>query len=207
MSKLTTETTVKTYLGFSGDRNDSLIGALIEDVSYRVADYCDRVFEEEANKVEYPVGGTGVLMLKNYPITSIASIYEDSERSFGAGTLVNSSEYYSAGDAAKRGLVIREASWKRELSGSYHNRWLPGIDIIKVTYTGGYSVGLTGYTAVPEALSRLVAKQVAYLFNRRKALGISSASGGEGSQSFISDYDFLPEVKKGLQAYRRLTAT
>ena len=206
MSQLTSKARVKSYLDFSGTGEDTLIDILIELVSARVADYCDRTFEQETNRVEYPFGGTGVLHMKLFPITSITSIHEDSERAFGSGTLVDSTEYYCAGDAADRGLIIREASWKRELTGSYHNTWLRGIDIIKVTYSGGYAV-TSGVTGVPDDLQRVIAQQVAYLYNRRTALGITSVSGGEGSQSFTGDYEFLPEVKRGLQKYRRLTAS
>tara|TARA_R100000664_G_C2759128_1_gene148593 strand:+ start:3379 stop:3999 length:621 start_codon:yes stop_codon:yes gene_type:complete len=206
MSQLTSKERVKAYLDFSGSGEDSLIDVLIELVSARVSDYCDRKFEQESGRVEYPVGGTNILQMKLFPITSIASIHEDSERAFGASTLVDSSEYYSAGDAKERGLIIREASWKRELTGSYHNTWLPGIDIIKVTYTGGYAVS-SGVTGVPNDLQRVIAQQCAYLYNRRNALGINSVSGGEGSQSFTGDYEFLPEVKRGLQKYRRLTTS
>jgi len=206
MSQLTSKARVKSYLDFTGTGEDTLIDILIELVSARVADYCDRTFEQESDRVEYPSGGTGLLKMKLFPITSITSIYEDAQRAFGSGTLVASTEYYSSGDAAAKGLIIRKSSWRRELAGTYDNLWLAGLDIVKVTYSGGYAVA-SGVTGVPDDLQRVIAQQVAYLFNRRTALGINSVSGGEGSQSFTGDYEFLPEVKKGLQRYRRITAS
>ena len=205
MSQLTSKERVKSYLDFSGTGEDTLIDILIELVSARVSDYCDRKFEQESGRVEYPVGGTNILKMKLYPITSIASIKEDAEREFGSGTELAASEYYCSGDAAENGLILRAASFRRELSGVIHNTWLGGMDIIKVTYSGGYAVS-SGVTGVPNDMQRVVAQQVAYLYNRRTALGITSVSGGEGSQSFTGDYEFLPEVKRGLQKYRRLTA-
>ena len=84
MSQLTSKERVKAYLDFSGSGEDSLIDVLIELVSARVSDYCDRKFEQESGRVEYPVGGTNILQMKLFPIISIASIHEDSERAFGA---------------------------------------------------------------------------------------------------------------------------
>ena len=83
MSQLTSKERVKSYLDFSGTGEDTLIDILIELVSARVSDYCDRKFEQESGRVEYPVGGTNILKMKLYPITSIASIKEDAEREFG----------------------------------------------------------------------------------------------------------------------------
>ena len=204
MTQLTSKARVKSYLDFSGTGEDSLIDILIELVSARVEDYCDRVFSEETGRIEYPSGGTGILSLKLFPITSITSIHEDADRDFDSGSLVDSTEYYAD---TERSLVIRKASWRREVTGNYGlNKWLQGLNIIKVVYNGGYTV-TDGVTGVPADLQRLVAQQVAYLYDRRRSLGMSSASGGEGSQSYVDDYEFLKDVKAGLQKYRRVTAS
>ena len=193
-------------MNFSGSGEDTLIDEIIEQVSGEIEFYCDRLFAAQSGRVEYPSGGTELLSLKLFPITSVTSIYEDTEREFGAGTLIDSSNYYAGGDYGERGVVIKSNSWRKELSGIYRtNFWLKGPNVIKVTYSGGYTV-TSGVAGVDSNLKKAVARQCAYLWDRRMNLGTASASGGDGSASFIGAYDLLPNVKRDLQPYRRLNA-
>ena len=203
-TQLISKAELKTYLDFSGTGEDNLLDEIIEHVSAQIEVYCDRLFAEETDRNEYPRGGTDALHLKLFPITSINTIKEDPQRQFGANTLVDDSEYYSAGDAGARGLVIRQSTWRRELSGQASIKWIGGADTIQVIYTGGYTV-TSGVTAVPDDLKKAVIRQASYLWDRRATLGTVSASGGDGSASFICSYDLLPEVKTSLQPYRRLS--
>ncbi len=205
-TKLVSKAELKTYLNFSGTGEDTLLDEIIEHVSSEIEFYCDRLFAAEAGRVEYPSGGTELLSLKLFPITSVASIYEDAEREFGSGTLLDSSNYYVGGDYAARGYVIRSNTWRRELSGVARSVfWIKGPNVIKVTYSGGYTV-TDGVAAVPDSLKKTVLRQCAYLWDRRMNLGTASASGGDGSASFIGAYDLLPNVKRDLQPYRRINA-
>lgn len=202
-TKLISSSELKTYLDFSGTGSDSLLDELIEHASSQIEVYCDRLFSAETGRVEYPIGGFNALHLKLYPITTITSIYEDAQRAFGSGTLVAAAEYYSSGDAGNKGLVIRKANWRRELYPDTTSRWINGRDVLKVTYDAGYTVA-SGVTAVPDDLKKACIRQVSYLYDRHRGLGTTSASGGDGSASFIGGYDLLAEVTAVLQKYRRV---
>lgn len=204
-TKLISNSELKTYLDFTGTGEDTLLDEMIENVSAQFELYCDRLFAEETGRVEYPLGGTNTLKLKLFPITTITSIYEDPQRTFGANTLIDSSEYYGAGDVGTMGWIIRQSTWRREFSGAASLKWLNGLDVVKVTYTGGYTV-TAGITAAPDQVKKACIRQCSYLWDRRATLGTTSASGGDGSSSFLGAYDLLPEVKASLQAYRRLMA-
>ena len=110
-TQLVSKSDLKTYLNFSGSGEDTLLEEIIEHVSAEVEAYCDRLFAAQVDRIEYPTGGSELLSLKLFPITSVATIHEDAEREFGSGTLIDSSNYYVGGDYAERGIVIKSGNF------------------------------------------------------------------------------------------------
>ncbi len=77
----------------------------------------------------------------------------------------------------------------------------------RVTYTGGYILPGTSPTgnqiALPDDLEQVCIEQVAYWYQRRSQLGLSSVSNGDTTvQQFVSS-DLLPQVQAVLSHYER----
>src|SRR3990167_2265935 len=125
---LTTLAAVKAFKGISATDQDAEITRLITVVSEYLTRYCRRTFDQNATLVEYHSGTSGqtTLRLDRPPINSIASIYDDPERAYGASTLVAATDY-----------VIEDAA-----AGLVRLDWVSfqaGLNNVKVTYSGGYA--------------------------------------------------------------------
>jgi hypothetical protein len=64
---------------------------------------------------------------------------------------------------------------------------------------------ITAASNFDTTLERAVCKQIAYEFNRRKDLGLSSVSYPDGSVSKYEIEEFLPSVRKILERYRTIS--
>ena len=192
--KLVSEANVRTYLNFSSTNQDTLIGELIEQVSEDIQSYCDRTFTAGTDVLEYPLGGGPYLSLKRFPITSVSHVRYNSDYDFtDSADDIDSDDYTVAGNFGDSGLIYYKGK-----------KWTAVEDALEVKYTGGYS-DTAGILDVPADLKKACIMQVAYLFDRRKTLGVRTASGQEGSLNFQGDYEFLPPVKGIIDRYRRLT--
>ena len=61
----------------------------------------------------------------------------------------------------------------------------------------------SGQTALPSEIEHACADQVAYLYQNRSRLGITSVTGEGGGISQFSQLDLLPHVKPILKKYER----
>ena len=132
---LTTLASLKDYLNIgSSDTNiNTYLESLIDGVSSKVEQFLHRNIRL-ANYIEYQDGkGLEMLYLKQYPVKSITSIYDDIDRSFGSTTEVDSDDYTYDPDT---GIVYYD-------SGYFSN----GIRNVKITYMAGYEdfVIIAGY--------------------------------------------------------------
>jgi len=84
---------------------------------------------------------------------------------------------------------------------------------ISVAWTGGYAATSTVVGGslvndilldVPDSLKYACTLQVAYMFRRRKDIGLTSISMPDGSISSLTPTDLLPEVKKILNHFRKV---
>jgi hypothetical protein len=132
---------VKEFLGIDVNDHDDKIMPLCQSAQAEADKYCDRIFEG-STYIEYLDGnGIDIIQLRNVPIKSITSIYDDLDRVYGADTLINASDYTfntNTGVVTAIGFVF----------GDYPNN-------IKITYIGGYNgIGATSYTALPYDLKQ-----------------------------------------------------
>ena len=202
--KFVSAANVRTYLNFTSTNQDTLIEELIEQVSDDIQNYCDRKFPNYAtNVVEYPKGGGPYLHLKYFPIAAITDIRYDEDRIFGSDSIVSSDDYVWDEELKNQGLVFKDVEFGINLRSGVTPNWPHRPDVIKVTYQGGYSLS-AGVIEVPSDLKKATIMQVAYLMDRRKSLGVSSASGADGSLNFGSIYGFLPQVQRVVENYRRI---
>ncbi len=183
---------LKTQLGITGTSEDALLTQLLDQVTSIIENETHRKFSGVTTTEYYDGDGTDRLVLRNTPVQSITSIYEDvdgyagaGDSPFGADTLLTAGEDYvldtQDGTASNSGIVYRiNGVWRRSAShrqdsvGPHVVPYAsPSRGSIKVTYTYGYST-------VPDEIKLAAANLVGSL--RR------SAKLGKPINSFSLDY-------------------
>jgi len=125
---LTTLANVRTSLGLSATQtgDDTLITNLISRISDMIEKKCGRVFSI-ATYTEYHDGdNTDSVQLDQYPINSVTSIHDDTDRSYGVDSLISSDDY-----------VYYSEEGKIQLDGLTFSK---GLKNIKVIYNAGFDV-------------------------------------------------------------------
>lgn len=180
----------------SGTGEDTNLDTLIARVEEACASWCGyppasaggTPTMASASRVRYLDGPGGrELVIDVWPVTAIASIYDDPEWTWGADALVSSSDYAILDGAV--GLVLLAET-------STHGAWNHARRSIKATVTAGF-------TSAPPALKLAICLGVRHLWNLRRELGHTSVS-GEGTVSVSSvDPTMLPvECLQALAPYR-----
>lgn len=126
---LTTVSNFKTNFNipstFAG--HDTLIQNLITQDSKRCSEYCSRKFAAR-DLTEYYNGDEGdTLLLNDYPINSITSIHDDTERIYPASTLIASTDYVQI-NGGLDGII--------KFDGLLLTK---GLNNIKIVYNAGFS--------------------------------------------------------------------
>ena len=154
---------------------------------------CRRKFLSDTyTNEDYDGYGDDELWLTHWPITAIASIYEDTERDFAASTkLTLTDDYRWYPGEQGQGLVKRIGAV-----------WRDSVQSIRVTYTAGYST-------IP-ALIEFAANRLVDHINSRINLGgagVQSESAGAGGGTRTLTEARLPaDVLALLVRYMRLEA-
>lgn len=117
--------------------DDHVLLPLLKAAEDKAKRYCGTVLEAE-DITEYHDGdGTGVVLLRNFPVNSVATVHDDIERSYDAASLVAATDY------------VVEACGKLTLDGLVFD---PGFKNVKVVYNAGYSA-----TVMPYDLKKAIA--------------------------------------------------
>lgn len=171
----------------------TVVGQLITAVSAAVEQYLGRS-AETTSRVQYlnVDGGSRIFQLQAFPVTTLASVYFDTDQVFGASTLLTSSDYFDP-TLSSSGLLV----FKYSLSASVG--FAPSA--LKVTYTGGMAASAAAFiTAFPD-IAHAVDLQVSHLYHTRNMIGTVSSSGDSGAVGLVPA-DWLPEVKTVLDRHR-----
>jgi len=181
----TSRVAVREYLQLAASETDKddLIDNLINR-SYKALEAHIGKAILSASYTEYYDGdGQDILILDNYPIISVDSLYMDSARDFAADTLIAVADYVIY---AKQGTI-------RLLNDE--TIFAHGIQNIKITYTAGYA-------AIPNDLALACIMHVSHILQKAGAEGHLSMSLGGLSKSF--DMTQIPlAVKTLLEPYRK----
>ncbi len=121
------------------------------------------------------------------PVTAVASVYDSSDRTYGAGDLVASSDYTLLGD---EGLLVLAG-------GAVHSAWGSTLGAIKATVTAGYTSIAASHPLLYQAMGGLAAR----IYADRHAGGVTQASRGGGSET-RPPIDIPEGIRRQLQAYR-----
>ena len=186
---LTTLAEVKEYLRTSGSSIGEDFNSLIEDtiipaVSLLIEKQCSRTFGE-ATFVEYHDGGGDFIYVKNPPIMSVTSIYQDEDWTWDSSHLEISYINFADNIGYKSG------------------KWPYAVRSIKVTYIGGFVYLATpgSHIVLPNDIKYAATLQVAYSFKRRKDVGLQTVSFPDGSIQKFDTGPLLAEVKGYLAPY------
>lgn len=143
---------------------------------------------ESAAYVRYLDGPGGrELALDIQPVVSVASIYDDSDWTWGADTLVAAGDY--AISDAERGLVLLTAT-------STHGSWSVARRAIKATYTAGFAT-------VPADLKWAAILAVRAVWTGRREQGKTNLS-SDGLSVGLVDEAMLPATAREILAPFRL---
>jgi len=188
---LTTREVVHSHRIANGERlnttpeTNNLIDNLINAVSARFESYCDRKFKSR-DYTEYQDGkGLDVLYPKQYPITSVSGIYDDSNWEWGAATLVSGTEYRIKNDNC---VVFKSSA---SALGDYSQN-------VKIVYTGGYST-------IPYDLENACVNEVLRALGKIENLELEEKRSNEYLLKYITN-SFLKETRMTLDRYRRKVA-
>ena len=182
---LTTLENAKLYI--TENTASPLLTKLIAWVSANVESYIDREVETIARTEYFDVDpGQRMVIVRAYPITSVASVYNDPAREYTT-TSITSSDYAAYPD----GRIAFDYAL------SY------GIRALKVTYTGGMAADVAALeTAYPD-LVEAVTLQVVHEWRRRNSLSEDTAALAQGAITVGGSMRWLPHVKDILDGYRR----
>lgn len=183
----------KAFLKITGSTEDSFVGDVVNHASAWINKFCDRVFLATTGIVEYHDGEDELqsILLNNFPVTAIDSIYEDPLHVFGASTLIASSNYYIKGATGEVVLY------------NQRSRFVCGKDSIKVTYSAGYALA-----AMPQDIQLACKLLVGYVYRTMYSqwrLGVASETVGQKTVTF--DKAAMPKEVEGiLKPHRNLKA-
>lgn len=184
---LTTLANVKEYIQIPSDEieQDTVISRLISVAESFVENYCKRQLEAQDYTEYYSTkSGQTKLLLDQYPVNSITNIYDDPDRSYSAGTLIDT-QYYVV--ETRSGIIYFDGI-------TVHK----GRNNMKVEYNAGYST-------IPADLEQAVLELVAQKYHGYDKIrqGIQSRSfEGESVQFFLKE--LYPETKAVLDKYKKV---
>jgi len=154
---LITRAKTKTLWGIADadTSQDALIDLLIEQCSARCVTFCGHVLEAQSLTEYYQGTGNVYLVLRNWPVNSVTSVYEDMDGASGQGTdpfpaetlLTAGTDYEllktGSGGVARSGILRRIGGvWQRPAVYT-PGTISPGVGetggTIKVTYNAGFA--------------------------------------------------------------------
>ena len=159
-----------------------MISVLIDRVQKSFEAYCNTSFESASYTEYYDGTGNGYLFLKNIPVTSISSIYDDSSWLWASTSLLPSADY--------RIMNNNTVYYKSYLTAEIQN--------IKITYVAGYADD-----SIPNDLQQACIEEVGRKYNNYKDYDITAKSLSDGSITY-TEKGLLTDTKRVLNYYRRL---
>lgn len=136
---------VKNYLQIEESTQDAQLTQMIKSVEAQVKKTLGRELESAERTEYYDGDGKGIILVKEFPITAVASLYDDPDRDYGSDTLISSDDYiWGQVDGLAPGAI------RLDLGFFYRSQ-----KNVKVTYTGGYTT-----STLPEDIKMALIKLV-----------------------------------------------
>lgn len=178
----------KDFLKISGESEDSIIESMINRASSWANSYTQRLLLSRTNTDYYDGDGTGTLILNQYPVTTLTSLYDDVDRAFGAGTAIDvSSNVVLDGNNGLIRLFNQAVAFNK------------GILNVKAVYTAGYTLA-----TVPASIQEAVLLYVGNSYRSQylgQRFGTTSEHVGDRSTTYSND-EAMNQIKALLNPYR-----
>ena len=178
---LTDLATVKSWLGLTTTGSDALVSSLITAVSAFIANYVGRQVLTASYVETYRGNGQCELLLRNFPITAVASV------AFAGQTITTPADPV----ALTSGILFDDRTLT--LVGG---RFPIGLPVV-VTYTAGYATA-------PADVAQATVELVGEAFRRRERIGLSSKTLGGQEVVAFSLKDMNDTAKALLASYQVL---
>ncbi len=158
---------------------------LITAASVWANSYTSRILARQTFTETYDGDGSDILFLDNYPISSITTVHQDSDRVFGSDTLIASTDYLTYAD-------------NRKLVG-IGTRWFKDVQTIKVVYVAGYLIG-----SIPDDLVNAVTMLVDFWYKEYDAHRFGVTSTGTDTNRITYEKNIPKEIKEMLNPYVKM---
>lgn len=179
---LTSYEEVSLPLGELSESDQLYIQQLIDALTDRAETYAGVRFAYVTGAVEVfsPHPERSSVRIKHVPIDTVTDLREDEDGDFGTDAVIDAEDYF-----------VNKELGQIELRGGA--TFLGGPGSVQVTYSGGYkSVG-----DVPMQLRMAATEQVAYSYQRRSSMGVTSESvNGMSVTRYVTE--LLPAFKNAL---------
>ena len=192
MSSLTTIAAIKSALDITTTAKDTLITTLEADASAWIETECARTFGSASYTELFSPGrdrrvqNNGArLVVKQYPIISVTSLHEDSDRVFDATALIAAADYWSD----DYGVNL--------YADGDTVAFVPGERTVQLIYVAGYAT-------IPSDLTRAAIMCAVHLFYKadRQKQNVASESLGGVTVSYLNE--IMPkEARAIVDRYRR----
>ncbi len=162
---------LKEFLKISGTGEDSLLNALINECSQAVVDFLGRPIISATYTEFYDGPSGGELMLDKYPIISVTTLNDDTDRAFGSADDI---------DISADVLIDKEGGTLRLWNNE--SAFTQGQANVKVVYSAGYALA-----DVPASIQLAVKRWCAahYMKHIDRRHDIASETVGDSTTTFI----------------------
>lgn len=198
MALITTAEAKQQIPGLTGSGDDTLLAELISVAGGVIGTYlgyppssvgATPTAESTSYTRYYDGPGGRELVVDVYPLTAVASIYDDPNRDYTSSYLVSSSDY---------AIVDSEIGLIDLTSTSTHGAWSTRRRAVKATFTAGY-------TTVPDWLQHACRLTVRHLWDLRQAQGKVTQGIAGGSATTYRDASDMPTEARMMLAPHRLS--
>ncbi len=175
----------KAFLKITAASEDSILETMINRASIWANDYTGRLLLSRTNTEYYDGDGTDILILRQYPVTSITNLYDDVDRAFGSNTIIPAADI----------VLNTENGIIRLFNGTA--AFNTGMMNVKAVY-------VAGYVTPPESVKEAVLVHVGHSYRRQyvdQKFGVSSETVGDRTTSYAND-DIPLRAKALLDPYR-----
>jgi uncharacterized phiE125 gp8 family phage protein len=167
---------------------DTVLGSMISRASILANKFAGRTFLQQTYTEYYDGDGTDTLMVNNYPIGAVTSLYDSTDRVFDSGSAIDVTDDVMID--ADAGIV---RLWNNAIAFN------TGKANIKIVYTGGYALASMPYD-IQEAVILIVQHQYRRIYQDQR-IGLASETIGDHTMQYVEDW--IPKkAKEILERYR-----
>jgi len=179
--------TAKAFVGAKSDDADQ--ENMLKFYINTASEFCNvethRLLKSRTLTEYYSGDGSNTLLVDQYPITTLTSVYDDPARAYGADTLIDS------GDLV---IMPEGLACKIIYDGGV---FISGVKNLKVTY-------IAGYITIPYNLQQACLELIAYFFKNsdENRFGVVSRTVGDGSLT-VETTDIPKSALRTLREYKK----